>query len=92
MLMKEKEDKIVIKLWNPVADYWQDGIKKRKRSLNTVFMNKEQKSRITKDVSIFLKSEEWYNEKGIPYKRGYLFHGPPGTGKSFFGPCVSVGT
>ena len=24
----------------------------------------------------------WYANRGIPYRRGYLFHGPPGTGKS----------
>lgn len=26
----------------------------------------------------------WYAERGIPYKRGYLLFGPPGTGKSSF--------
>lgn len=25
-----------------------------------------------------------YTERGIPYRRGYLFYGPPGTGKSSF--------
>ena len=25
-----------------------------------------------------------YNERGIPYRRGYLLHGPPGTGKTSF--------
>ncbi|KAH9427491.1 hypothetical protein MCOR02_012122 [Pyricularia oryzae] len=28
------------------------------------------------------KSEEWYANHGIPLRRGYLFHGPPGTGKT----------
>ena len=27
---------------------------------------------------------EWYHERGIPYRRGYLLHGPPGCGKSSF--------
>jgi chaperone BCS1 len=26
----------------------------------------------------------WYNERGLPYRRGYLLYGPPGTGKSSF--------
>jgi len=26
----------------------------------------------------------WYHERGIPYRRGYLLHGPPGSGKSSF--------
>lgn len=27
-------------------------------------------------------SPTWYASRGIPLRRGYLFHGPPGTGKS----------
>lgn len=29
-----------------------------------------------------MRSERWYTERGIPYRRGYLFHGKPGCGKS----------
>ncbi len=32
------------------------------------------------DCRRFLASERWYGERGIPYRRGYLLHGPPGTG------------
>ena len=32
----------------------------------------------------FLSSSKWYYERGIPYRRGYLLHGPPGSGKSSF--------
>jgi len=34
------------------------------------------------DCRRFLQSEAWYGERGIPYRRGYLLHGPPGTGKT----------
>ncbi|KAL2176141.1 uncharacterized protein P884DRAFT_203681, partial [Thermothelomyces heterothallicus CBS 202.75] len=27
-------------------------------------------------------TRRWYANRGIPYRRGYLLHGPPGTGKS----------
>jgi chaperone BCS1 len=37
---------------------------------------------ILDDAREFLDSEEWYTLAGIPYRRGYLLHGPPGTGKS----------
>ena len=30
----------------------------------------------------FLPISAWYAERGIPYRRGYLLHGPPGTGKT----------
>jgi len=36
------------------------------------------------DLREFITSEKWYNDRGIPYRRGYLFYGPPGTGKSSF--------
>ena len=29
-----------------------------------------------------LASDRWYQETGVPYRRGYLFYGPPGNGKS----------
>ena len=28
------------------------------------------------------KSEDWYKSRGIPWRRGWLLHGPPGTGKT----------
>lgn len=35
-----------------------------------------------KDIERWKKSEKWYKEKNIPWKRGWLLHGPPGTGKT----------
>jgi hypothetical protein len=37
---------------------------------------------LVEDAAEFLKSEDWYISSGIPNRRGYLLHGPPGTGKS----------
>lgn len=34
------------------------------------------------DMSIFLAEKDWYHDAGIPFRRGYLFHGPPGNGKT----------
>ncbi|CDJ44657.1 Bcs1 protein, putative [Eimeria tenella] len=39
---------------------------------------------ILADVRRFLASSQWYLQRGIPYRRGYLLHGPPGCGKSSF--------
>lgn len=39
---------------------------------------------ILADVRRFLSSATWYFARGIPYRRGYLLHGPPGCGKSSF--------
>jgi chaperone BCS1 len=54
------------------------------RSMATVVLENEQKAAILKDINDFLhpRTARWYSNRGIPYRRGYLFHGPPGTGKT----------
>jgi chaperone BCS1 len=34
------------------------------------------------DLRTFYGSRSWYVQRGIPYRRGYLLHGPPGNGKT----------
>jgi hypothetical protein len=34
------------------------------------------------EIELWRKSKEWYREKAIPWKRGWLLYGPPGTGKT----------
>ena len=48
---------------------------------NTVVSDKLQKD-LYDDISWFIENEDWYSNKGIPYKRGYILYGPPGTGKT----------
>ena len=37
---------------------------------------------LIKEIELWRKSKDWYLEKGIPWKRGWLLYGPPGTGKT----------
>lgn len=52
--------------------------------METVILDAQQKSMIIRDMNEYLHpaSPRWYATRGIPYRRGYLFHGPPGTGKT----------
>lgn len=34
------------------------------------------------DLQSFYNSRAWYVRRGIPHRRGYLLHGPPGNGKT----------
>ncbi len=34
------------------------------------------------DVDRFISHPNWYIDRGIPYRRGYLLYGPPGSGKT----------
>jgi chaperone BCS1 len=63
---------------------WSKTASRPSRPLSTVILAAEQKDAIVKDMNEFLhpSSAGWYARRGIPYRRGYLFHGPPGTGKT----------
>jgi chaperone BCS1 len=63
-------------------DWWEQGPKKKKRSLDTVFLDKKVKDRIINRIQWFSENEDWYRLRGIPYKQCWLLHGPPGTGKT----------
>ena len=53
---------------------------KFKRNLSTIYL--ENKNEIFESIDIWKKSENFYRERGIPYKLGILLYGEPGTGKS----------
>jgi hypothetical protein len=61
---------------------WRNQPSKNKRRLETIILRKGMKEDIINDIDTFLKASEWYHDRDIPYTRGYLFHGPPGTGKT----------
>jgi len=67
-----------------MTEWRQFGEPKRKRPLSSVVLEKGVKEGIVQDVQAFLDSRNWYTDRGIPYRRGYLLYGPPGTGKSSF--------
>jgi len=52
--------------------------------MHTVVLEHGQKNRVLADINEYLhpSTPKWYANRGIPYRRGWLFHGPPGTGKS----------
>ncbi|KAL9107473.1 MAG: hypothetical protein Q9227_007670 [Pyrenula ochraceoflavens] len=63
---------------------WTKVATRPSRPMATVVLDAEQKSAILHDVNEYLHpaTPRWYSNRGIPYRRGYLFHGPPGTGKT----------
>lgn len=52
------------------------------KTIKQIVLPKDSKSIVLDDIDKFLASKEWYDERAIPYKRGYLFYGSPGNGKT----------
>jgi mitochondrial chaperone BCS1 len=55
-----------------------------KRTLDTIDLDPLVLADLIRNITRFLdkRSPEIYARKGIPYRRGYLLEGPPGTGKT----------
>lgn len=67
-----------------VANYahWSLGTRVEPRPVSSVILDGSQTEDMLADMREFLRSAEWYRQIGVPYRRGYLLHGPPGNGKT----------
>ncbi|KAH9929167.1 P-loop containing nucleoside triphosphate hydrolase protein [Fomitopsis serialis] len=73
----------VISVWaSNNMNHWINITANPKRALNTVILDPGVKERLLEDARDFLNSQPWYAARGIPFRRGYLLHGAPGSGKS----------
>lgn len=61
---------------------WESQNSNNKRKLETVVLQDNQLQKVKNDIEEFVESKEWYYDRDIPYTRGYLFYGEPGTGKT----------
>ncbi|KAL0379284.1 UNVERIFIED_CONTAM: AAA-ATPase [Sesamum radiatum] len=61
---------------------WSHVTFKHPATFDTLAMDPHMKQEIIDDLINFTKSKDYYTKIGKVWKRGYLLHGPPGTGKS----------
>lgn len=61
---------------------WEEIARATRRPLSSVITAPGLAEPLLQDAQIFLERRDWYAERGIPWRRGYLFQGPPGTGKT----------
>lgn len=83
LALRGQEGKLVIRTawgieWKPF------GQPRRKRPLHSVVLDTGVSEKVEQDVKAFLQRRQWYADRGIPYRRGYLLHGPPGSGKTSY--------
>jgi chaperone BCS1 len=64
------------------SGYWRLACRKDKRALESVILPMGLRDSVVGDVQSFFGARAWYGIRGIPYRRGFLFSGPPGCGKT----------
>ena len=84
---QRKEENVLTQILTPQSgcgSNWVEQTLKRARPLESVYLEPTQKTKLVDDMTEYLNGETraWYQDRGIPYRRGYLFHGAPGCGKS----------
>lgn len=93
----EATDKLLLESgqWNSVLHdeiyvfdqgYWQKSSELfesvRKASWEDVILKEDTKKAIINDVMTFFDSQETYERLKVPWKRGVIYYGPPGNGKT----------
>lgn len=79
---QEEGKTIVYTNWG--SEWRPFGNPRNRRPLGSVILDIGVAESILKDIIEWKSSSQWYFDRGIPYRRGYLLHGPPGSGKSSF--------
>jgi chaperone BCS1 len=90
-ILREARDKALAKeegrtvIYHACGHDWRPfGPPKRIRPMESVVLADGVAEMLIADVEDFRRRGDWYADRGIPYRRGYLLHGPPGSGKSSF--------
>ncbi|KAF9131557.1 hypothetical protein BGX30_013046 [Mortierella sp. GBA39] len=81
-LLNQEGKTVIYTSWGP--EWRPFGQPRKRRVLQSVILDEGVGERVVSDVKEFVKNEKWYADRGIPYRRGYLLYGPPGSGKTSF--------
>lgn len=70
---------------------WDTTILRPIRPMETVHFDETTKAELIADIENYLDptTRRFYTARGIPYRRGYLLHGTPGTGKTSLSLALS---
>ncbi|KAM3496896.1 hypothetical protein MY10362_009734 [Beauveria mimosiformis] len=80
--LRQTEQRVAI--FSNHGSTWSKEASRVARPLSTVAMDRDTKEQLVADMARFVNpaTQRWYAQRGIPYRRGYLFYGQPGTGKT----------
>jgi hypothetical protein len=82
--LKETNGTFLVFRFLPQSEFWKRESEVSTRPIESVILDPKQKEGLLKDLDQFLAkgSRDFYARHGIPYKRSYLLHGVPGSGKT----------
>ncbi|PWN35781.1 P-loop containing nucleoside triphosphate hydrolase protein [Meira miltonrushii] len=81
---RETRPALTIKHLDRHSSGWKDLTEIDKRSMESIHLPAGVKEQVLRDAKEFISKDnyEFFKERNIPYRRGYLFYGEPGSGKS----------
>ncbi|KAK8685768.1 hypothetical protein V6N13_124802 [Hibiscus sabdariffa] len=84
MAKKLKDGNRMVKFHTIRRERWSSNAVKldHPMTFDTLALDGDLKNTIMEDLDSFINGKEYYKKIGKVWKRGYLLHGPPGTGKS----------
>ncbi|KAJ5713150.1 uncharacterized protein N7483_010331 [Penicillium malachiteum] len=91
--LRQETDRINVYRGMKVGEWrWVPMVYNMHRPMDSVVLDPHQKDNFEADVQDFLHptTYQWYMEHSLNYRRSYLFHGPPGTGKTSL--CLGMAT
>lgn len=86
--LNDRLDGVPVLMWGQMA--YRTLQQRLTRTLDTVYIDDKIKTDLVDDIEKFLDRRQWYADRGIPYRRGYLLKGSPGTGKSSLIAALAV--
>mmetsp|Transcript_14822 Transcript_14822/g.32680 ORF Transcript_14822/g.32680 Transcript_14822/m.32680 type:complete len:1078 (+) Transcript_14822:73-3306(+) len=91
MLRDDSEGRVDIYVKHMWLPMWTKAISKDRRTRDTIVLDENLADDVVADMKHFFskKAADWYNNAGIPYRRGYLLYGPPGCGKTSFAQVLA---